>query len=476
MALVRSLSCYFVLTATLIIGPPSSDSHAESSLERLESESSRANEHCVQRGLEMSISIEVALNQAVCSSFIIGRAAALAKSKEAYIGVAASQYFPTISATASTGYLNRSTRYSEFPGSNFELLGQSRGISGSLSMILYDSGRRAAELNASRELFEAEVLDHEQVVRDVLAAAATSFYKFQYSTAALNISRVAEGISSATVNSISALVAGGVSSAADLLLAKSNLGQATLRRIRFFGDWKIAKSELCTLIGEPVSCEVSVATNDLTVPSDSELQLLELKLSDAIAGSPAISSLRRQFFAAEATIEAVKAEGQPSLILQGSINQIRSPLAKSQGIQNVADSSLGLQLNIPIFTGYLTEYKAQVATAERDQKFAEFSEMKRAVTQDAWSKLEDLRSSLEKTRHAIKLHDVALQSFKISSERYKAGVGSILELLKAQSDRTEADLGIAQAFSEFRIAKLKVALLFGELDAVASSHFGLRYN
>jgi outer membrane protein len=59
--------------------------------------------------------------------------------------------------------------------------------------------------------------------------------------------------------------------------------------------------------------------------------------------------------------------------------------------------------------------------------------------------------------------ETATQSYKVAQGRYKAGIGTILELISAQSAVANATQQRVQAFSNWRLARLKLALSFGKL-------------
>jgi outer membrane protein len=59
--------------------------------------------------------------------------------------------------------------------------------------------------------------------------------------------------------------------------------------------------------------------------------------------------------------------------------------------------------------------------------------------------------------------ETATQSYKVAQGRYKAGIGTILELISAQSAVANAPQQCVQAVSNWRFARLKLALSLGKL-------------
>jgi len=97
------------------------------------------------------------------------------------------------------------------------------------------------------------------------------------------------------------------------------------------------------------------------------------------------------------------------------------------------DMLIGVTVNIPIFTGFSTLYQIQAARANRDAVQARYDNLRQTISLDVWQTYQALHTAMENLNMTETLLKSAEKTAEVALGRYRAGVGSMLDLLSAQT-------------------------------------------
>ena len=149
-----------------------------------------------------------------------------------------------------------------------------------------------------------------------------------------------------------------------------------------------------------------------------------------------------------------RATGRPSLSLTASRN-----LSEVTGLPNQNYSVIGVTLTVPVFTGFNVHYAEHQALAALDASEANLEQIRLNISRDVWNAYFQLESASQQLSASAELVATAAQNQEISLERYKSGVGSILDLLTAQNaavtarqQRIVAELGWQESRAQLAFA------------------------
>ncbi|HTN93559.1 MAG TPA: TolC family protein, partial [Gallionella sp.] len=117
-----------------------------------------------------------------------------------------------------------------------------------------------------------------------------------------------------------------------------------------------------------------------------------------------------------------------------------------------------------IFTGFATTYNVRAAEAQVDVKNAQLDQLRLQVALDVWTAYQNLTTATQSLRTTADLLDSAEQSARVALGRYKAGVGSILDVLNAQSALASARQQRIQSIFNWNISRAALAQSMGSLD------------
>jgi outer membrane protein TolC len=124
-----------------------------------------------------------------------------------------------------------------------------------------------------------------------------------------------------------------------------------------------------------------------------------------------------------------------------------------------------------VFTGFSTQYDIRAAQEQYQSALARAEVTKQQVIQQVFTAYYTLRTSTDRVRTTRDLLASATQSEVVARERYKEGVGSIVDLLIAQSALASARAESANARWGWRSALAQLAHDVGILNARGDTTF-----
>ncbi|MBI1886840.1 MAG: TolC family protein [Nitrosomonadales bacterium] len=391
-----------------------------------------------------ALNLPEVVNLALCNNPQTREVWASARVQAAQVGVTQAGFLPGASLSVAG---NRTS-----PGT-----GQ-RSIGLTLSYLLYDFGARAASLENARQLLAAASATQDSAVQTVFLLAVQSFYQTQAAQAAQDAALESERAAKESFSAAEARYTTGSATPADKLQAQTAYSQATLNRITAEGSMKNVQGTLANILGLDANRNVTLASaNATTIPAGFEHDVNAL-IEEAKLRRPDLQAAAAQLKAAEASVDAARAAGKPSLSLTASTNQTSAAGITSHG------SSVGINLSVPLFSGYAPTYRIRVAEAQVEAQNAQLERLRLQVALDVWTVYQNLTTATQSLRTTADLLNSAEQSERVALGRYKAGVGSILDVLNAQSALASARQQRIQSAFNWNISRATLAQAMGSLD------------
>jgi outer membrane protein TolC len=136
--------------------------------------------------------------------------------------------------------------------------------------------------------------------------------------------------------------------------------------------------------------------------------------------------------------------------------------------------TVSLGLRIPIFAGFSRIYDQREAVALADAAAARADALGQQVVFQVFRSYHALQTAARRVRTSEDLINSAEQSNEVALGRYKAGVGSVLDLLSAQTALADARAQQVLARLEWNTSLAQLAHDSGILDARGGSTLRLR--
>ncbi|MHB1074532.1 MAG: TolC family protein [Thiobacillus sp.] len=127
-------------------------------------------------------------------------------------------------------------------------------------------------------------------------------------------------------------------------------------------------------------------------------------------------------------------------------------------------SSVGINLTIPIFTGYRNTYQIAAAQTQAGLAAAERDRVANQVALDVWRAYYSVKSETEADSRSADLVESAAAAEKLALGRYQAGLGILLDVLSAQANLAQARQTQLQTRLGLRVARAQLAQAIGDLS------------
>lgn len=388
-----------------------------------------------------------AVDLALCNHPQTREVWASARVQAALVGVARAGWLPNLDASANA------TRFQYDDGSY-----NRRSAALTLSWLLIDFGQRSANVENAQQLLNAAAATQDATVQSLFLAALQTYYTAQATQAAVVSASEAERSAREAFQAADARYNVGVATPADRLQAQTALSQATLNRIRAEGEARNGLGALANALGFEAQQKIVLAELP-ALPAELAFQKeVDAMIAEAQARRPDLKAAEAQLKAAEASVDLARAQGRPTVSLAAGPSWQNTAGVVTQG------GSIGLTLNVPIFAGFDTTYRVRSAAAQADVRAAQRDRIKNQIALDVWRAYQSLTTATQSLKTSADLVASAEQSERVALGRYKAGVGTVLDLLVAQSALASARLQRIQAQLDWNVYRATLAQSMGALD------------
>jgi outer membrane protein len=428
------------------------------------------NESCLPEPVDRPLGLQDVLLQAICANPQTRQAWANVRAQAAAVGVKEAAYLPTIDATTGIERDTLATTYnaSSLGAGSISSSQNSSSRYGELDFawVLFDFGKRSADLRQARQLLAAANAAQDDTLQTIFFKAAQAYYDLSDAQASLEAARATESTAHDSLADTTAKHGGGVGTLSDQLQAETTYRRAVLDRVSAEGDVSAATGTLASMMGFDANTPLTIGATEPAVDNASFAQNVDQLIDEAKTQHPKLVAARARLEAARANVDAVRAEGRPTISLVGNLTQ-NNPAYQQQPeqlpITGSRGSTIGIQLKIPLFEGFASGYRVEQAEQQADAEEANLQNTELQVSLDVWKSYESLLTSTANLGISQDLLTAAERSIDIARGRYREGVGTFTELLNAQAALTDARKQRVLAVSKWRTSRLRLALSLGNL-------------
>ena len=329
------------------------------------------------------------------------------------------------------------------------------GPSASLSYLVLDFGSRAGAIEAARQTAIAADLAHNSVVQNSVLAVETAVFTYLSTRAQRDAQRTALAEATANLSAANDRHDVGLATIADVLQARTARSQAELDLETLDGQLSVSRGGLAVAMGLPANTSVDLPDEP---PPDSAAidaisQSVDSLIDTATRNRPDLQQARAQARVAAAQLESAKGARLPAIALTATGGHTGSNISGFAG----NSYSLNLGLSIPLFTGFTDEYNQRAAGDQLTAANARAEQTRQQVALEVFTSYYAMRTAGQRVRTAADLLASATESEQVARGRYTEGVGSIIDLLVAQSALASARAQAVQARWQWRTAMAQLA-------------------
>jgi outer membrane protein len=376
---------------------------------------------------------------------------AQARSAASEYGVSRGQLFPTLTLDGSVSR-SRSVAIAGRPAGERTQYGPLLG----LSYLVIDFGGRAGSIDFSRQTAIAADLSHNATVQNTILQVESSLFNYLATRALRDAERVAVEEATASLNAAEERRRVGLATIADVLQARTARSQAQLALESLEGGVLVAQGGLAVAMGLPANASFEVPSLPDAPPVDSLrfiAQSVDTLLAVATRARPDLAAARVQAAAAAAEVRVARSALMPSISLNANGGYTGSNNSTFQG----QTYTLALGFDLPVFSGFSRQYRVQSASDQLAAASAQADLTRQQIALQVFTAYYNLQTATDRVRTAADLLASATESESVARGRYREGVGSIVDLLIAQSALADARAQEVQVRWQWRGALAQLA-------------------
>jgi len=328
-------------------------------------------------------------------------------------------------------------------------------VGASVSQLITDFGRTSNLVSSSE--FHAKAQDEYAIAtrQQIVLAVDQAFYNAVETQALLQVAEQTVKARQLLVDQVQSLTDAKLKSDLDLSFSKVDYGRAKLLLLESQSNYQGSLSTLSAILG---------------YPEPQDFVLVEPE-SQAAPPSPDAAPLIQQALQLRPEVRALEDEVAAATKFSRAEQDLWLPTVNAQGVVGLAPvrdphidnwyGAAGVNINIPIFNGFLFNARAKSADLEKQARQQRLQDLQNNVARDVRNAWLDTQKAYERLSLTQQLREQANLALELSQARYKLGLGSIVEYSQANLQKTEADLEDTDAHYQYLLSQIVLAYVMG---------------
>lgn len=334
-----------------------------------------------------------------------------------------------------------------------------------LSYLLFDFGGRTGRVAGARHRSLAASFTHNASIQDVVLQIQVAYFQYLANRGLLVAQRTTLEEAETNLTAAEERRRVGLATVADVLQARTAASQARLDLQTIEGNVQTTRGALALALGLPANLPYEVDSSAAAAPVVPLADSVNAIIATALEGRPDLAAVQSEVAAAQANVTETRAALLPSLGFSATAGRTYATT-----IPNGANNySLSLGLTIPLFNGFSRQYDLRAAEYAAEAAKARAQSLRNDVVFQVFSAYYNLQTSTRRVATAGDLLASAEQSNQVALGRYKAGVGSVLDLLAAQTALADARAQMVEARLSWSVSLAQLAHDAGVLDTRGGS-------
>ncbi len=417
-----------------------------------------ANDDCNSRKTvpdgELSISqvIELGLcrNPQTAAAYLASESARL--SKNAYYA----PYLPNVNLSANAGKNYRNKEWEE---------NLSYGASVSASYLIFDFGKRLADLNAAAASWRATGFDYDEAVQSYVYSIIGGYYALL--TADADVKSAESMLKTATTAKDIAdkkFKAGSVAKA-DVLKADTTLATRKLESERANNNREIAKAKLLSILSFTAEQEIKIADMSSDFGSAAENKSIDELIELAEKQRPDLLRATANTDAAWHRRNSSFLRNLPSISATGSISWNNTPSDVFNAGHDRVSGQIGIRASMPIFAGFANLYNLRASEASYDAAKERERMTQDNANLDVFSAYHNYKTAQRVQEQTQVLLKSATENERVTAGMYKVGRSNMLDWQTAQAELVNAERQANAAKYDLYVRRAALAMSIGDIKA-----------
>jgi outer membrane protein len=322
------------------------------------------------------------------------------------------------------------------------------GAGANFSQLITDLGRTHNLISAAKLEEKAQNANAMATENDIVIATDQAFYSALEAQALDEVAKQNVNMRQTTDTQVGQLTKNKLKSTLDLSFSNVNLSQAKLMLLDAQNNLDSSMAALDAVLGldREVTYELVDDAQNLQPPPDDVDHLAQLGLEQR----PDLQALQLDQQSQAKFSTAQRDQMLPSIAAAGTVGSV--PIRPAQYYTTNWWGGIGVDLNIPVFNGFLYSAQAKEASLRAQAAAEKTRELRDEVVRDihtSWLAAKTAYQRMAVTDEMLRQANLSLQ---LAQTRYQIGLSSIVELSQAQYQQTDAAIGHTNAIYQYRLA------------------------
>ncbi|MDR0741329.1 MAG: TolC family protein [Rickettsiales bacterium] len=363
-------------------------------------------------------------------------------------------YLPNISASASATKSYRNKEWED---------GWSTGASLSASYLIFDFGKRLAELNVLAANWRATGFDYDEAVQNYVYGVIGAYYAMLNANADVTTAESLKKVAQTAKDTADKKFKAGSVAKADVLKAETTLASRDLNLERAKNDRNIAKGALLSKLSFPANLEIQIADMPSDFGKAAENKSIDELIETAQRSRPDLLRATANKDAAWHRRNSSFLSNLPSISASGSLSWNDNPSdVYNAGSDNV-NGSIGIRASMPIFAGFANLYGLRAAEASYDRAKEQERYVQDSAELDIFTAYNNYKTAQNVLIQTDTLLQSAMESERVTAGMYKVGRATMLDWQQAQADLADAQKQNNAAKYDLFTKRAAVALAIGDI-------------
>jgi outer membrane protein len=322
------------------------------------------------------------------------------------------------------------------------------GAGGGFTQLIADFGKTGNLIASSKLQEKAQNANALATTEDIVIATDQAFFNALQAQALLKVAEQNVATRQTTETQVSELTKNKLKSTLDQSFADVNLSQAKLLMMDAQNNADSTMAALDAVLGLDKQIKY-VLEDDQTAlqppPPDAD-QLTQL----ALRQRPDLQALNYSQQAAVKFSHAQRDQMLPSISAVGTVGSV--PIRPAQYYLTNWWGGIGVNMNIPIFNGFLYSAQAKEASIRVQAASEQSRDLRDRIVRDVRTAWLAANTAYQRVAVSDELLKEANLALSLAQTRYQLGLSSMVELSQAQFQRTDAAIGSADAQYQYRLA------------------------
>jgi outer membrane protein len=322
------------------------------------------------------------------------------------------------------------------------------GAGAGVTQLITDFGRTHNLVLTQKLQERAAKADELATQEEIVLATDQAFYDALTAQAVLQVAKQTVTTRQATESQVNQMTQNKLRSTLDLSFADVNLSQSQLLALDAQNNADATMATLDAVLG--LDRETTYELVDDFTPTSAPPANYDQLIQSALARRP---DLQAHIFAHQSTEKFARAQWDqrlPSISALSTIGTV--PVRTAPYYTSNWWGAVGVNLNIPIFNGFLYSSEANEAAYRSRAEAERTRDLRDRIVRDvhtAWLQANNAYQRIGVSAQLLKQANLSLQ---LAQTRYQLGLSSIVELSQAQLQQTSAAIDNTNAHYQYRLS------------------------